>query len=101
MIETTEHKATLTVRLGSVVGVRNERMRDVLALSVGAETGRPARLSADQCRELAAYLARQASVLDREAKAERVSAPKPTAGGLYDRPAPPPLFGIDSHWEKR
>ncbi|MFB8167351.1 hypothetical protein ACFC60_05265 [Kitasatospora purpeofusca] len=102
MIETTEHKATLHVRHGSVVGVRNERMHGVLALSVGAETGRPARLNADQCRELSAYLARQASVLEREAKAERVSAPKPTAaGGLYDRQPSPPLFGIDSHWEKR
>ncbi|WP_043477451.1 hypothetical protein [Kitasatospora sp. MBT66] len=101
MIETTEHKATMTTRLGAVVGVRNERLHGVLALSVGAETGRPARLNADQCRELSAYLARQASILEREAKAERVSAPRATAGGLYDRPAPPPLFGPDAHWEKR
>ncbi|WP_328953699.1 hypothetical protein [Kitasatospora purpeofusca] len=98
MIETTEHKATLTVRHGSVVGVRNERMSGVLALSVGAETGRPARLSADQCRELSAYLARQASVLEREAKVERVSAPVAAADGLFDRPASPSRFGV---WEKR
>ncbi|KOV10132.1 hypothetical protein ADK60_38400 [Streptomyces sp. XY431] len=98
MIETTEHKATLTVRLGSVVGVRNERMHGVLALSVGAETARPARLSADQCRELAAYLARQAGELDRAAKVERVSAPEQTASGLFDRTAPASRFGV---WEKR
>lgn len=33
MIETTEHKATPIVHFGSVVGVRNERMNGVLALS--------------------------------------------------------------------
>ncbi|WP_406111314.1 hypothetical protein [Kitasatospora purpeofusca] len=105
MIETTEHKATLTVRHGSVVGVRTERMRDVLALSVGAETGRPARLSAEHCRELAAYLARQAGELDRAAKTERVSAPRTgqqaTTRGLYAPFERHPLRGIDAAWEKR
>ncbi|WP_043477733.1 hypothetical protein [Kitasatospora sp. MBT66] len=98
MIETTEHKARLSVQLGSVVGVRTERVRGVLALSVGEETGRPARLNADQCRELSAYLARQASVLEREAKVERVSAPVAAADGLFDRPTSPSRFGV---WEKR
>ncbi|MFB7947006.1 hypothetical protein ACFC6L_19060 [Kitasatospora phosalacinea] len=102
MIETTEHKATLTVRHGSVVGVRNERLGSVLALTVGAETSRPARLDADQCRTLAAYLIRQAGALDNAAKVNHASAPAVRrTPGLYDRPTPGPLRGIDSHWEKR
>ncbi|MCX4751415.1 hypothetical protein OG455_38955 [Kitasatospora sp. NBC_01287] len=107
MIETTEHKATLTPRFGSVVAVRNDRMGAVLALSAGAETARPAKLNAEQCRELSAYLARQATALEGTEKVEWVSVPtsRQAAGasspGLYDRPTPRPLAGIDSHWEAR
>ncbi|MFJ2775668.1 hypothetical protein [Kitasatospora sp. NPDC087315] len=107
MIETTEHKATLTTRFGSAVGVRNDRMGGQLALSVGAETGRPARLNAQQCRTLSAYLARQATELERAEKVERVSAPTgcqtagPSSGGLYDPPAARPQFGIDAYWADR
>ncbi|MFC8719382.1 hypothetical protein [Kitasatospora sp. NPDC057198] len=102
MIETTEHKATLTVRHGSVVGVRNERLGGVLALTVGEQTTRPARLDADQCRTLAAYLIRQAGALDNATTADRATAPTTRrTPGLYDRPTPRPLVGIDSHWEKR
>lgn len=103
MIETTEHKATLTVRHGSIVGVRADRMGAVLALTAGAETGPPARLTADQCRELAAYLARQAGELDRAAKTDRVSAPRTgpqTSRGLYAPFERHPLRGIDAAWEK-
>ncbi|MFJ1754162.1 hypothetical protein [Kitasatospora sp. NPDC088134] len=102
MIETTEHKATLTARHGSVVGIRNERLGGVLALTVGAETTRPARLTADQCRTLAAYLIRQAGALDNATKADRATAQAAhKLPGLYDRPLPRPLAGIDSHWDKR
>ncbi len=107
MIETTEHKATLSVRHGSVVGVRTDRMGPVLALTVGAQTGRPAKLNAYQCHELAAYLIRQAAELVRDEtdeqapeQANRQAAGRPAAG-LYDRRPAPPLVGIDSHWESR
>ncbi|WP_031067111.1 hypothetical protein [Streptomyces sp. NRRL WC-3742] len=102
MIETTEHKATLTVRHGSVVGVRTDRMGAVLALTAGSETGPPAKLTASQCRELASYLNRQATELERAEKVERVSAPKRSEPrGLYAPFERRPLAGIDSHWEKR
>ncbi|MFJ5234736.1 hypothetical protein ACIQBJ_33160 [Kitasatospora sp. NPDC088391] len=102
MIESTEYTATLAARHGSVVGVRNERLGSVLALTVGAETTRPARLNADQCRTLAAYLIRQASALDNTAKADHTPAPTTRrTPGLYDRPVPEPLRGIDSHWGPR
>ncbi|GAA1403349.1 hypothetical protein GCM10009639_48080 [Kitasatospora putterlickiae] len=105
MIETTEHKATMTVRRGSVVGVRTDRMGAVLALTAGSEAGPPAKLDADQCRELAAYLARQAAELDRTAKTERATTPRTgpqtSARGLYAPFERRPLSGIDAHWEKR